>query len=71
MANIAMLGTDLIGMFYTMALTGEHGRDRIRVVCGHREEETRTFAEKFGMPDGRTKLILKDKKTGEIVQRLS
>jgi len=28
MANVAMLGTGLIGMFYTMALGGKRSRDR-------------------------------------------
>ncbi len=50
MANIAMLGTGLIGMFYTMALSGKRGRDRVTVVCGRRESETRAFAGKYGIP---------------------
>jgi predicted dehydrogenase len=50
MANIAMLGTGLIGMFYTMALTAKRGRDRVRVICGRQTQTTRAFAEKWGIP---------------------
>ncbi len=56
MANIAMLGTGLIGMFYTMALTGKRGRDRIGVVCGRREAEVKAFAEKYGIPKWTTSI---------------
>ena len=34
MARIAMLGTGLIGMFYTVALQGKRGRDEVTVVYG-------------------------------------
>jgi predicted dehydrogenase len=50
MANIALLGAGLIGMFYTMALTAKRGRDKILVVCGANEEETRALAGKWGIP---------------------
>jgi predicted dehydrogenase len=50
MANIALLGAGLIGMFYTMALSAKRGRDKILVVCGADESETRAFAEKWGIP---------------------
>lgn len=54
MANIAMLGTGLIGSFYTMALLGKRSRDKIQVVCARREAETRAFAEKWGIPSWTT-----------------
>jgi predicted dehydrogenase len=50
MANIAMLGTGLIGMFYTMALTGKRGRDKVRVVCGREGGRANSFAEKWSIP---------------------
>ncbi len=56
MANIAMLGTGLIGMFYTMALTGKRGRDKIRVVCGREEREVGAFAAKYGVPKWTTSI---------------
>jgi predicted dehydrogenase len=56
MANIAILGTGFIGMFYTEALTAKRGRDRINVVCGRPEEATKAFAEKYGVPRWTTSL---------------
>jgi predicted dehydrogenase len=50
MANIAMLGTGLIGMFYTMSLQAKRGRDKIIVVCGSNPEKTQAFATKWGIP---------------------
>ncbi len=50
MAKIAMLGTGLIGTFYTTALKAKRGRDMIRIVCGSDAEETRTFAGRWGIP---------------------
>jgi predicted dehydrogenase len=50
MANVAMLGTGLIGLFYTMSLTGKRSRDRVVVVQGRDAEKTKAFAEKHGVP---------------------
>jgi predicted dehydrogenase len=50
MARIAMLGTGLIGMFYTVALQGKRGRDEVTVVHGRDPERTQAFAEKHGIP---------------------
>ncbi len=50
MANMAMLGSGFISMFYTVALTSKRGRDRVRIVCGRDEAEARTFAEKYSIP---------------------
>ncbi len=50
MANIAMLGTGLIGMFYTMSITAKRGRDKIRIVCGAHGEEVEAFAKRWGIP---------------------
>mgnify|MGYP000703531644 CR=1 FL=1 len=49
MARIAMLGTGLIGMFYTVALQGKRGRDEVTVVHGRDPERTKAFAEKHGI----------------------
>jgi predicted dehydrogenase len=56
MANVAMLGTGLIGMFYTMALGGKRSRDRVSVVQGRDAARTRAFAEKHGIPRWTTHL---------------
>ena len=50
MANVAMLGTGLIGLFYTMSLHGKRSRDRVVVVQGRDPAKTRAFAEKWGIP---------------------
>jgi predicted dehydrogenase len=50
MANLAVLGTGLIGLFYTASLTGKRRRDRVSVVLGRDAEKTRAFAEKRGIP---------------------
>ena len=48
--NIAMLGTGLIGMFYTMTLHGQRRRDRVRVVYSRTDERAREFAGEWGIP---------------------
>lgn len=50
MHNIAMLGTGLIGMFYTMTLHGLRSRDRVQVVYSRTEERAKTFAEEWRIP---------------------
>jgi len=56
MARIAMLGTGLIGMFYTVALQGKRGRDEVTVVYGRDPERTKAFAEKHGVPRWTTEM---------------
>jgi predicted dehydrogenase len=56
MANLAMLGTGLIGLFYTMSLTGKRSRDKVVVVQGRDPEKTKAFAEKHGIPRSTTSL---------------
>jgi predicted dehydrogenase len=48
---ITMLGTGLIGDFYTMTLHGQRGRDRVRVVYSRSEERGRAFSERWGIPE--------------------
>jgi len=56
MANVAMLGTGLIGLFYTMSLHGKRSRDRVVVVQGRDPAKTKAFAEKWGIPRSTTSL---------------
>ena len=56
MARIAMLGTGLIGGFYTEALQGKRRRDRVTVVHGRDPERTKAFAAKWGIPRWTTDL---------------
>ncbi len=47
--SITMLGTGLIGDFYTMTLHGQRGRDRVEVVYSRTEERGKAFAERWGI----------------------
>jgi predicted dehydrogenase len=51
-----MLGTGLIGMFYTMALHGRRGRDRVQVVYSRDAAKAQEFAGEWGIPKHTTNL---------------
>ncbi len=48
---ITMLGTGLIGDFYTMTLHGQRGADRVRVVYSRSEGRGKAFSERWGIPE--------------------
>ena len=50
MHKIAMLGTGLIGRFYTMSLQNFRGKDEIKIVCSNKLENAKKFADEFGIP---------------------
>jgi len=50
MHKIAMLGTGLIGRFYTMSLLNFRGKDEIKVACASNEADAKNFADEFGIP---------------------
>jgi predicted dehydrogenase len=50
MAKITMLGTGLIGMFYTRTLHGLRGRDRVVNVYSRSRERAKAFAAEHGIP---------------------
>ena len=50
MQNVAMLGTGLIGMFYTQSLNGQRNRDRVTIVQSRSEERARQSAEEWDVP---------------------
>ena len=54
--RLTMLGTGLIGMFYTMTLHGKRSRDRVQVVYSRTEERARQFAEEWNIPEWTTDL---------------
>ncbi|HVL54143.1 MAG TPA: Gfo/Idh/MocA family oxidoreductase [Vitreimonas sp.] len=54
--QIAMLGTGLIGDFYTMTLHGQRGRDSVRVVYSRSEERGLAFKERWDIPESTTDL---------------
>jgi len=49
--NVAMLGTGLIGDFYTMTLHGQRSRDRVTVVYSRSEERGRAFSKRWDIPE--------------------
>jgi predicted dehydrogenase len=54
--QVTMLGTGLIGSFYTAALHGRRSRDRVRTVYSRTEERAREFAAEHGIPHATTDL---------------
>ena len=54
--RVTMLGTGLIGLFYTMTLHGKRGRDRVHVVYSRTEERGKAFAGDWGVPVSTTEL---------------
>lgn len=48
--NVTMLGTGLIGMFYTMTLHGQRSRDRVGMVYSRTEERAKAFADDWNIP---------------------
>ncbi|MEZ4703277.1 MAG: Gfo/Idh/MocA family oxidoreductase [Rhodothermales bacterium] len=67
--NITMLGTGLIGMFYTMTLHGQRGRDRVKMVYSRSEERARQFAKDWDIPRWTTDLkeAIEDAETDTVV----
>ena len=49
--RVTMLGTGLIGDFYTATLHGQRGRDRVEVVYSRSAERGAAFAERWSIPE--------------------
>ena len=54
--NVTMLGTGLIGDFYTMTLHANRGRDRVRTVYSRSVERGAAFAQRWSIPEYTTSL---------------
>lgn len=54
--NVAMLGTGLIGDFYTMTLHGQRNRDRVVIAYSRSEERGRAFTERWDIPHSTTSI---------------
>jgi predicted dehydrogenase len=69
MHKIAMLGTGLIGMFYTKVLNGGRGGDRVEVVYSRSEARASQFAAEWGVPRHTTSLTeaINDPETDIVV----
>src|SRR5258708_26278016 len=50
MPKIAMLGTGLIGTFYTMALHGARSRDQVQVVYSRSLDHAQKFSHEWKIP---------------------
>ena len=51
--RVSMLGTGLIGLFYTRTLHGQRNRDRVQVVYSRSEERAKAFCADNDVPSGR------------------
>jgi len=69
MHKITMLGTGLIGMFYTRALHEHRRPDRVQMVYSRSESRARAFAEEWGIPRWTTDLqtAIRDPETDIVV----
>ena len=54
--KVTMLGTGLIGMFYTMTMHNQRGADRVHAVYSRREERATDFATEWNIPNATTNL---------------
>lgn len=54
---VTMLGTGLIGDFYTMTLHGQRSRDHVEVVYSRSDERGKAFAERWGIPQHTTSML--------------
>jgi predicted dehydrogenase len=70
--RITMLGTGLIGDFYTMTLHGQRGRDRVAVAYSRSEERGNAFAERWDIPRSTTSMddAINDPDTDVVVVAL-
>jgi predicted dehydrogenase len=69
MHKITMLGTGLIGMFYTMTLHGLRSRDQVHVVYSRSEERASKFAGDWNIPKWTTDMdeAINDPETDVVV----
>jgi len=69
MHKITMLGTGLIGMFYTMTLHGHRSRDKVHVVYSPTEDHVKSFAEEWDIPKWTTDMAeaINDPETDVVV----
>ena len=67
--KITMLGSGLIGMFYTMTLHGQRGRDRVHTICSIPEDEAKRFANEWGIPKWTTDMAeaINDAETDVVI----
>ena len=66
---ITLLGTGLIGDFYTNTLHGQRSRDRVRMVYSRSAERAAAFSERWDIPDHTTdlKAAIEHPATGVVI----
>lgn len=69
MHQITMLGTGLIGMFYTMTLHGYRARDKVHTVYSRSKERAEKFAGEWGIPKWTTDMAeaINDPETDVVI----
>ncbi|MGE5357508.1 MAG: Gfo/Idh/MocA family protein [Bacteroidales bacterium] len=67
--RITLLGTGLIGRFYTTTLHRQRGTDRVETVCSRREESARAFAGEWQIPTWTTDIAeaINDRQTDTVI----
>jgi predicted dehydrogenase len=67
--RISLLGTGLIGMFYTMSIHGKRSRDRVHTVCSRTKQNVEAFASEWDIPRATTDLgeAIEDPETDTVV----
>ena len=55
--KVSMLGTGLIGDFYTSTLHGQRNRDRVQVVYSRSDERGQAFKARHGIPESTTDMM--------------
>ena len=67
--KVTMLGTGLIGLFYTQTLHGKRNRDRVELVWSRSADRAEAFAEEQGIPRWTTELeeAISDPETDTVV----
>src|SRR5215210_6945160 len=67
--RVTMLGTGLIGLFYTQTLHGKRTRDRVEIVYSRSQERAEEFAGRLGVPRSTTELekAIADPETDTVV----
>ena len=54
--SVTMLGTGLIGDFYTMTLHGQRGRDRVQTVYSRSKDRGTAFKQRWDVPESTTSM---------------
>jgi predicted dehydrogenase len=72
MRKISLVGTGLIGSFYTMSLHAQRRKDTIHTVCSIPENSVREFAEKWKIPKYTVSIreAIEDKETDVVIVAL-